>query len=246
MKLILFDIDETLIDSGRAGSRSLDLAFKEMFGVENAFKDIEMAGKTDPQIVREAFLLHGIDRPEGVLQTFFEIYTEFLKDCVHNPAGYIKPGIGGVLADLSSRDGLVLGLLTGNIEEGARIKLERYGLYSYFRTGAFGSDSEDRNELLPVAVERLYRESSIEVNYRDCVVIGDTPRDVDCAKPYGAMAVGVATGSYSMETLADAGADAVFADLSDTAGLISIINRSDLGSAGARTFTTETQKAHGL
>ena len=246
MKLILFDVDETLIDSGRAGSRSLDLAFKEMFGIEHAFRDIEMAGKTDPQIVAEAFLLHGIDRPEGGMQAFFETYTKFLKDCVHNAVGHIKPGVGNVLTDLSSRDGLVIGLLTGNIEEGARIKLQRYGLNSYFRTGAFGSDSEDRNELLPVAVERLYRESSVKVDYRNCVVIGDTPRDIRCAKPYGAMAVGVATGSYSVETLADAGADAVFADLSDGARLISLINRSDYVSPGTQTFTAETQKAHGV
>lgn len=246
MKLILFDIDQTLIDSGGAGSRSLDLAFKQIFGVDHAFAAIEMAGKTDPQIVKEAFQLHGIHDSESIMPDFFEIYVGFLKNCVHNAEGHIEPGIERALSGLASMDGIVLGLLTGNIAEGARIKLERYGLYSYFTTGAFGSDSEDRNELLPVAVEKLHKESSIRVDYQSCVVIGDTPRDIGCAKPHGAMAVGVATGPYSIETLADAGADAVFADLSDTARLISIIKGTDNGSPGDQVFAAETQETQRL
>jgi phosphoglycolate phosphatase len=237
MKLILFDIDGTLIDSGRAGSRSLDLAFKEMFGVDNAFRAVEMAGKTDPQIVREAFLLHGIDSSDGFMPAFFETYTGFLKDCVHNAEGHVKPGIAKILACLASQKGLVLGLLTGNIEEGARIKLERFGLNSYFRTGAFGSDSENRNELLPLAVAKLSGESAVKVDYRDCVVIGDTPRDIACSKPYGALAVAVATGPYSAEALSEAGADAVFTDLSDTAKLISLINGCGHGNPRIRAST---------
>ncbi|MEJ2697171.1 MAG: haloacid dehalogenase-like hydrolase [Candidatus Sulfobium sp.] len=243
VKFILFDIDGTLIDSGGAGSRSLDLAFRKKFGIDHAFRGIEMAGKTDLQIVREALLLHGIDFSDGTMPAFFETYTGFLKDCVHNADGHIKPGIEKVLGGLASQEGLVLGLLTGNIEEGARIKLERYGLYSYFRGGAFGSDSEDRNELLPLAVAKLYRESGVSVSYSDCVVIGDTPRDIFCARPYGALAVGVATGPYSVETLSAAGADAVFGDLSDTRTLISLITGTGCGKPGAQGLTAATQSS---
>jgi len=234
VRLILFDIDGTLIDSGGAGARSLDLAFKEMFGVDHAFRGIEMAGKTDPQIVKEALLAHAIDFSAGIMPTFFETYTGFLKDCARNSGGHVKPGIGRVLACLAPQEGLVLGLLTGNIEEGARIKLERYGLYSYFRTGAFGSDSEDRNELLPVALAKISGENTANVDYRDCVIIGDTPRDIGCAKPYGALAVGVATGPYSVQALSEAGADAVFTDLSDTEKFMSVINETGYGNPEAQ------------
>lgn len=244
MKFVLFDIDGTLIDSGGAGLKSLDHAFREMFGVDHAFRGIEMAGKTDPQIVREAFVLHGIDYSDGIMPAFFKTYTGYLKDCVYNPAGHVKPGISAALEALSSQEGLVLGLLTGNIEEGARIKLERYDLYSCFHTGVFGSDSEDRNQLLPIAVAKLNKKNGVSVGYGDCIIIGDTPRDVYCAKPYGAMAIAVATGPYSVGDLSDAGADAVFDDLTDTAKLISLINESGLyESHGVESFTTETRSS---
>src|SRR5574340_434171 len=97
---------------------------------------------------------------------------------------------------LNGRDDCVLGLLTGNIEKGAKIKLDHYGISGCFRIGAYGSDAEDRNVLLPVAVEKLSRDHSLSVDFRDCVVIGDTPRDVECSKPYGARALAVATGPY--------------------------------------------------
>lgn len=235
--MILFDIDGTLIDSGGAGSRSLDLAFKEIFGIDGAFDGIEMAGKTDPQILREAFSLHGIDGSDDVMPSFFQTYTVFLRDCVNNPRGHVKPGVANALADLSEKEDVVLGLLTGNIEEGARIKLQRYGLYSYFSMGVFGSDSEDRNDLLPIAVAKLFRESAVRVKYECCVVIGDTPRDIDCARRHGALAFGVATGPYPVEALADAGADVVFTDLSDTARLISLINRNGWEDEEARAST---------
>lgn len=133
------------------------------------------------------------------------------------------PGIREALGGLSAQKGFTLGLLTGNIEEGARIKLDFFGLNSFFETGAFGDDDEDRNRLLPIAVDKLYRHSSLKVDFRDCIVVGDTPRDVSCSKPYGAFSVAVATGPYSTGTLSDAGADVVFEDLSDTEAFMSVV-----------------------
>ena len=223
MKYILFDIDGTLIDSGGAGTRSLDLAFEDTFSVPGAFKTIRMAGKTDMQILREGLKLHGIG-VNGAVPAFFETYIRHLRNTIDEKKGQVKPGIKKALEVLKSDNGSILGLLTGNIREGAMVKLRAFGLDSYFQTGAFGDDSEDRNKLLPVAVEKLYERTSLKVGFRDCVVIGDTPRDIECSKPYGAFAVAVATGPYEYGVLADAGADVVFEDLSDTEKFISALN----------------------
>jgi phosphoglycolate phosphatase len=222
MKLILFDIDGTLIDSGGAGSKALDLAFEEMFSVKNAFREVTMAGKTDTQILKEGLALHRIGHGNGVIPDFFRAYVGYLRQYVRIRKGHVKPGIFAALDTLASRRENILGLLTGNISEGARIKLEAYGLSSYFRIGAFGDDSEDRNRLLPVAVGKLYEADSLRLEFKDCIVIGDTPRDVDCAKPYGAKTVGVATGPYSAAELCDA--DVVLEDLSDTKRFIEAIS----------------------
>jgi phosphoglycolate phosphatase len=220
MKFVLFDIDGTLIDSGGAGSGALDLAFREMYSVEAAFRDIPMAGRTDLQIIREGLGFHGIEYSGGTIPEFSKTYTKYLAQIIDKRRGHVKAGVQEVLDRIDSCGDYMLGLLTGNIEEGARIKLEHFGLYGYFRTGAFGSDSEDRNELLPIAVEKLRREFSLEIDFRDCFVIGDTPRDIDCAKCHGAYAVAVATGPYSSSDLSEAGADLVLNDLSDSDRLL--------------------------
>ncbi len=223
MKFLLFDIDSTLIDSGGAGQRSLNLAFEEMFSVRDAFGTVSMAGKTDSQILKEAFALHGIEPINGVVPEFYHTYVRHLREQIGIGKGHVKPGMREALEILKDREEYVLGLLTGNIEQGALIKLEHFGLRSYFVAGAFGSDAEDRNRLLPIAVEKLFRAKSVPVQFSDCVVIGDTPRDVECARPYGAFSVGVATGPYSCAELSAAGADAVFEDLSDTKGFLSVL-----------------------
>jgi phosphoglycolate phosphatase len=229
MKFLLFDIDGTLIDSGGAGKRSLNIAFEEMFSVGNAFSTISMAGKTDSQILREAFALHRIESGNGIVPEFYRTYIRHLSEQIGKGNGHVKPGMREALEILRDRDGFILGLLTGNIEQGAAIKLEHFGLRSYFVTGAFGSDAEDRNRLLPIAVEKLRCIASVAVPFPDCVVIGDTPRDMDCARPYGAFSVGVATGPYSTAELSAAGADAVFEDLSDTKGFLSVLQQGASG-----------------
>lgn len=212
MRLILFDIDGTLIDSGGAGTRSLDLALKELFSIDNAFQGISMAGKTDTQIIKEGLLKHGIS-VNGNIDAVITAYLKYLRKEINNDRKHVKPGIYNLLNTLSFMKDIGSGLLSGNLESGARIKLEPFKLNDYFPTGAFGSDDEDRNNLLPVAVKRFEELFRRKIEIDNCIVVGDTPRDVECAHIYGAMCIGVATGPYSFEALTEAGADYVVQDL---------------------------------
>lgn len=182
-----------------------------------------MAGKTDPQIIREGFSVHGIAGGDGHLAAVLSSYVRHLNTEMGNDRKHLKPGIKTLLSKLSAIPEVHLGLLTGNIEEGARIKLDAMGIIDYFSTGAFGSDDEDRNRLLPVAAAKFSKITGIRLSYEDCIVIGDTPRDVECAKPYGAMAVAVATGPYDIISLSRTGADFVLGDLSDTGFVVSLL-----------------------
>ncbi|MCE5311662.1 MAG: HAD hydrolase-like protein [Nitrospiraceae bacterium] len=224
MKLLLFDIDGTLVDCGGAGSRSLHISFAEMLGVHNAFEGISMAGKTDPQIIREALTKHSITH-NGLIPKLLDIYITNLQSEIVKSDKRIMPGVKQALDAVTGRaDDFLTGILTGNIETGARIKLNSFGLDGYFRTGAFGSDDEDRNRLLPFAVKRFKSLTGCEISSKDCIVIGDTPRDVECAKLHGAGCVAVATGPYTFEELVDAGADSVFKTLENTSAFMDAIN----------------------
>jgi phosphoglycolate phosphatase-like HAD superfamily hydrolase len=216
MRFLLFDIDGTLIDSGGAGIRALNHAFEDMFSVPDAFRTVSMAGKTDLQIVKEGMTIHGLVSSNGIIPEFFDHYIEHLKKNIDPSRGHLKAGIREALETLSHFGNMHTGLLTGNIEQGAMLKLEAFGIAGYFDIGAFGNEDEDRNSLLPIAVKKLRERRAVTVDYSNCVIIGDTPRDVECAKPYGAYTIGVATGPYSSESLVSAGADVVFQDLSDT------------------------------
>jgi phosphoglycolate phosphatase len=226
MKLLLFDIDGTILDSGGAGSRALDLAFLDMFAIEEAFKDIQMAGKTDMQIIRESLSFHGLPSDNGVVPRMLKLYGVHLEREIHNADKRLKPGVDELLNELKTMEDISLGLLTGNVESGARIKLGAFGLNDYFKFGAFGSDHENRNMLLPVAVNRFRELSNTSVDFTDCVIIGDTPRDVECALPYGASAVAVATGPYSIDDLRSTRAGLVLSDLSDQKPFLDFISAS--------------------
>ena len=219
MRLILFDIDGTLIDSGGAGVRSLDLALKDLFSIDNGFHGISMAGKTDTQIIKEGIMKHGLSG-NGTIDAVIKAYLNYLRREINNDRKHVKPGIYEVLDELKPLQDLGLGLLTGNIEQGARIKLEPFRLNEYFPAGAFGSDDEDRNNLLPIAVKRFEELFQQKIEADNCIIVGDTPRDVECAHIYGAMCIGVATGPYSYEDLIEAGADYVVHDLSDQKTLL--------------------------
>jgi phosphoglycolate phosphatase-like HAD superfamily hydrolase len=220
IKLVLFDIDGTLINPGEAGRNSLTMAFTEMFLIQDAFAEIRMAGKTDIQIIKEALSAHGLTSIDGIIPSLLSLYLKNLKKETNSNRACLKPGVVELLDGLNSMDNYWLGLLTGNVEQGARIKLGAFGMNHYFPLGAFGDDSEDRNKLLPIAVERFSSMTDIDINYSDCIVIGDTPMDVECAKPFGATSIAVSTGIYSYESLLETEADYVLKDLSNALGLV--------------------------
>jgi phosphoglycolate phosphatase-like HAD superfamily hydrolase len=225
VRLLLFDIDGTLLDSGGAGTRSLDFAFRDIFSIEDAFRGISMAGKTDLQIIREGLTKHRLPSGNGGIPGIIDAYLAHLSAEIGTSTKRLKPGIREALTALGGKKSeFQLGLLTGNLEPGARIKLGAFGINEYFPSGAFGSDHEDRNQLLPIAVERFRALCGRDFSYEQCIIIGDTPRDVACARPYGAFCIAVATGPYNTSSLSEAGADIVVEDLSDTAHLLNLLS----------------------
>jgi phosphoglycolate phosphatase len=206
-KVVLFDIDGTILWTDGAGRRAVHRALEEVFGA-SAPNGHEFDGKTDPQIVRELMRLAGMRAELG--------------DADH--ADKVYPGVAPLLDALEARDDVLLGLLTGNVRDGAMVKLAAVGIaHARFRVGAFGSDHADRPELPAIARERAERVLGGPVAGRDVVVIGDTPADMGCGRGIGARAIGVATGRYSEDDLRACGAAAVFADLSDTTAVVRAI-----------------------
>jgi phosphoglycolate phosphatase len=215
VKLLLFDIDQTLINSGGAGLRALDSACLQLFGIRNAMRDIRPHGKTDPAIAREILRvrLNKAAAENGQIESIIEAYLSFLREEVQLSPNYrVLPGIVSILEDALSRKDVMLGLATGNVELGARIKLDRGALNPYFEFGGFGSDSEDRTELVRHAARKAEARCGQPIHPSDTYVIGDTPLDIDAGNRAGFKTVGVATGSYSIEELMDSGASFAIAD----------------------------------
>ena len=217
MTLVLFDIDGTLVSTGLAGGDAMGRAFEEIHGVADAFAGIEMSGKTDPAILREAWEAAGIDPSQRDVKAFHDCYVGHLKDTLSESdrQRHLKPGLPGLLEAMAANENVVLGLLTGNVVTGAQLKLESFGILHYFRIGAYGSDNEDRKALVPVAQLRARQYCVTYIAPERTFVIGDTPRDIDCAQAHGVKAVAVATGNYSIQELQAHQPDHCWADLSD-------------------------------
>jgi phosphoglycolate phosphatase-like HAD superfamily hydrolase len=225
VRLVLFDIDGTILRSNGAGRRAMIAALREVFGTTGP-EDHRYDGKTDPQIVREVMRLEGhhdthIDERMDALMT---LYLALLERELEHADTLVYPGIFELLAALERRDDTILGLLTGNLREGAYAKLRAAGIDpARFRVGAFGSDHEHRPELPALARRRAKAEMGVDLEGEHLVVIGDTPADIECGRSLGVRAIGVATGSYSVDELLRCDPHAVFATLADTERVVSAI-----------------------
>jgi phosphoglycolate phosphatase-like HAD superfamily hydrolase len=228
MYLILFDIDGTLVLTGRAGLRAMNRACRDIVNTDHdALTGMPFAGRTDWSILDDIMRKHGRTLDDTLLAELRARYVQHLGEEIHHRGEGVKdvmPGIRELLDALQRRDDAALALLTGNFAEGARIKLEYFDLWKYFPCGAFGGDSADRNALVPIAIERARACGIPDVRPADVLVVGDTPNDVECARVAGATPVAVATGGYTEDELRRSGADIVFPDLSDTAAFLKLLD----------------------
>jgi phosphoglycolate phosphatase-like HAD superfamily hydrolase len=205
MRLVLFDIDGTLLSSEGLGRASMQRALAEVFGSPGN-PSYRYDGKTDKQIVRDVMRLEGHSDAhiDARMETLIVLYLEGLRAGVRSGKFNVRPlaGVVAILDELEKRDDVVLGLLTGNIEPGARLKLTAAGINpDRFRVNAFGSDHEHRPELPAIAQRRASETLGLDIAGNRLIVIGDTPADIECGRSIGARAIGVASGHYTVEQL---------------------------------------------
>jgi phosphoglycolate phosphatase-like HAD superfamily hydrolase len=200
----------------------MNRAFDDLFGIPDAFDGIQMAGRTDRWILDAAAARAGVDVSGDTFGRFQDRYFARLIEALREPGPDVRvlPGVQTLLETIHARGDVFPGLLTGNCEEGARIKLEHFGLWKFFRCGAYGDDVTDRNDLFAAAVRRAEACGAPRVRHADVIVVGDTVLDVACAQAAGARSVAVATGPYDAATLRHGGAHLVMDDLSDTAAFL--------------------------
>lgn len=224
--LILFDIDGTLVGGGPA-KVAFRVAMTRIFGTAGRIEGHEFSGKTDPQIARELLRGAGLADPEidAGLSRLWEIYLGELEERLVDLPMEVLPGVSALMEALGGIDGVALGLLTGNIVGGARLKLRSAGLEGYFPVGGFGSDSEVREDLPAIAVRRATEAWGVEFETGAVVVVGDTPRDVACGKVYGHRTVAVATGRFGRRALEASGADRTLDDLRRTEEVLGTLLR---------------------
>jgi phosphoglycolate phosphatase len=219
-RLLLFDIDGTLIHSGGAGVEALKRALKERFGIEDDLHDIEFAGVTDAGIVNSILKKHNLPTSAENVAAFLDSYVHFLPKELPEREGQLLPGVLELLEKLKTRKHVILALLTGNLSRGAQLKLSHYGVWHFFEFGAFADDHHDRNQLGSFARARAKEKHGCEFSADEIDVIGDTPRDIACGKALGARTIAVATGSWSREKLAQHAPDVLIDDFSDVDRLI--------------------------
>jgi phosphoglycolate phosphatase len=225
LRLILFDIDGTLISTEGIPKEAFSEAIEETLNVQSIALSHDFAGKTDQQIWAE------IVRASSLPEEYIELHADRVFDCffrkleerLHADNVTVLPGVRALLDALRAEEAATTALLTGNMLRGARIKLTPPGLLEYFSFGAFGNDSPLRPDLPEIAVARAYDRTGVVYRAKDIVIIGDTPHDIDCGRHLNVRSIGVATGTYSHESLAEQKPDFLFDDLSDTDRLLNAI-----------------------
>jgi phosphoglycolate phosphatase len=231
-KLILFDIDGTLLVIDTLADMAFRATTKEVYGVECSFKEINYAGMTDPRILEEVLKLRGIDdatirnRYDEAIETYCAYFDHFASGNSYHVT--VHPGVIQLLTALEQIPAMRIAILTGNLEYTGWKKLELAGLKHHFSFGAFGSDSKVRSELVGIAIERAKAKYGVTFRNKNIVIIGDSPHDVLCGKPYGVTSIAVATGHFSEEELKRYEPDYVFRDLGDYEQVLEAIKKSAL------------------
>lgn len=202
VRLVLFDIDGTLIRTGGAGVSAFGRAFETEFGIANGAAQIKFSGRTDTGIAREMFLKHGVETSPGTFRRFFDSYVFWLDHLLEQTRGAVVQGVWEFIHQLHAlSEPPAIGLLTGNIRLGAEIKLRHFELWEVFQTGGFADDHEDRNQIAAVARHRGSRLLNDHLTGGEILVIGDTPRDIECARAIDARMLAVATGGATHDEL---------------------------------------------
>lgn len=218
--LLVFDIDGTLVRT-RAGRVAFGRTLERVFGLTDATANVDMAGRTDPAIFGEICSRHGLD--PNLFGQWKLAYAEDLATALNEDAGAVLPGVPELLAACHAEPNLYLALGTGNVEEGARLKLAPHGLNGYFPTGGFGADGTTRTEVIATGIRRS--EQLYQTAFTQTIILGDTPHDILCGQENQAFTVGVATGSFTQAQLNQCGADITFENFTDLDQVMNFLRR---------------------
>ena len=219
-KLLLFDIDGTLVDTGGTGFPALRLALSDGFGIEDDLQHLSLAGATDTNLCRQILAHHGIEPTPENIARYLDGYLHHLQRLMPEKSGRVLPGILDLLDRVKQRPDLVIALLTGNLIRGAEIKLAHFGIWHFFEFGAFADDHHVRDELGHFAKTRATEKHGTEFPPESIFVIGDTPKDIACGRAIGAKTVAVATGEYTVTQLKIHQPDFLFENFSETAAAL--------------------------
>ena len=220
-RLILFDVDQTLLSTRGGDRKALNTAFSELYGIEDAFEGVGFGGRMHLSIMAEVYRINNVPEGDRRLDDFKSIYFERLAQVLPDwDSGIVYPGVRELLGALESEEGVQLGLATGNFREAAFIKLRRYGLDGYFVEGGFGGDHPERPEVVADAITKCQKLAGKDYERNEIFVIGDSISDVEAGRANGINSVAVATGHYDAQKLASLNPTYVFQDLSDTKNVL--------------------------